>query len=120
MSLLSNLGKKVFKCPGCHKVLRVPIRLGKTLQVSCPICQVQTMISFRSKVADYFNRLIGKAKILAKNGPRGKLSWKATEEAWDWVQELPVNYKIALLMSLFFVFSLFTYSATKLINLALH
>lgn len=37
-SSLKNLSKKTFGCPSCKRGLRVPIRPGKTLRVTCPHC----------------------------------------------------------------------------------
>ena len=37
-SSLKNLSKKTFGCPSCKRGLRVPIRPGKTLRVTCPRC----------------------------------------------------------------------------------
>lgn len=45
---MKNLLKKVVNCPSCSKRLRIPVRPGKTLRISCPGCVSQFEIQFKS------------------------------------------------------------------------
>lgn len=96
----NRLTKKVFACPSCSKQLRVPIRPGKTLMVSCPRCQGQIQLSFKSPISELFQW--EKGRTFAYNFRM--LSWR--------FKALPFNMKAAMgiqlvlvLMLLQFLFS---------------
>ena len=44
---LKNLSKKTLGCPSCKRGLRVPIRPGKTLRITCPRCGGVFDISYK-------------------------------------------------------------------------
>lgn len=52
--MFKNFGKKVFRCPQCTQKLRVPIRPGKNLRVTCQKCHAQFEISFKSPLLELF------------------------------------------------------------------
>lgn len=56
-----RLTKKSFKCPQCGQGLRVPIRPGKTLQVSCVRCPGQVLVDFRVPFIEVFKWQSGKS-----------------------------------------------------------
>lgn len=45
---MKNLSKRVVSCPSCSKRLRIPVRPGKTLRVSCPGCISKFEIQFKT------------------------------------------------------------------------
>lgn len=63
MSIMNKLTKKVFSCPSCQKKLRVPIRPGKTLMVSCPGCSTQFNLQFKNPLTDFFTWYRGKGLL---------------------------------------------------------
>lgn len=52
--MFSKLTKKVFRCPQCSQKLRVPIRPGKTLRVTCNKCFIQFDVSFKNPFLELF------------------------------------------------------------------
>ena len=48
--ILDKLTKRIMACPSCYKKIRFPIKLGKTLRVTCPNCHSMFDISFKSKL----------------------------------------------------------------------
>lgn len=46
MEILKRAQSKVQACPGCQKKLRIPIKMGKTLQITCPECRGQFQVNF--------------------------------------------------------------------------
>ena len=49
-----NLKYKTFSCPSCQRSLRIPIKLGKMLRVTCPGCKSQFNISFKNPILSMF------------------------------------------------------------------
>ena len=48
-----NLTKKIIACPVCHQKIRIPIIVGKTLEINCPACKSVFQISFRSSMHEF-------------------------------------------------------------------
>ena len=48
--LQNSLTKKIIACPVCHKKIRIPIKVGKTLEINCPFCRSVFQIIFRSSM----------------------------------------------------------------------
>ena len=67
-SSLKNLGKKTFGCPSCKRALRVPVRPGKTLRVTCPRCSGTFDISYKFGGLPTFS--IIKQKLLGHFGKK--------------------------------------------------
>ncbi len=80
----NKVTKKVFTCPSCSKSLRVPIRPGKTLMVTCSRCQGQIQLSFKSPVTELFKW--EKGRTLTYNFKM--LGWR--------LKSLPISIKITL------------------------
>jgi len=57
----TNLGKRVFSCPQCRQKLRVPIRPGKVLEVSCSNCQSGYRLDFKVPLIECFRWQSGKS-----------------------------------------------------------
>lgn len=53
-ALKQNLGKKIIGCPVCQKRLRIPVKINKTLEISCPKCHVRFQIGFKSPLLELF------------------------------------------------------------------
>jgi len=70
--VLENRGKKIFDCPGCKKSLRIPIRFGKILRVTCPRCHVAFDISFKGGFKSPFS-LLNKQNLLKMGKKRSSL-----------------------------------------------
>ena len=49
-----NAGKKIVRCPVCRQNSRIPVRPGKTLEVSCPSCRNQFQVQFKNPLLDFF------------------------------------------------------------------
>ena len=73
-------------CPGCQKQLRVPVRPGKTLRVTCPRCRASFDIKFTSPVKEVFK--YDKSQSAAANLALMLQRFKA----------LPANAKLSLVM----------------------
>lgn len=73
--MLSSLTKKVFRCPQCHQKLRVPIKPGKTLRVTCNKCKVQFDVAFKSPLFELLQW--EKGRTLKYNLEGLKLRFKA-------------------------------------------
>lgn len=56
-----KLTKKTFSCPSCGQKLRVPIRPGKSLRVSCVRCPGQVILDFRFPMIELFRWQSGKS-----------------------------------------------------------
>ena len=54
MAWTDRITKKIFPCPSCSKKLRVPIRMGKTLMITCPKCTTAFNVEFKNPWADLF------------------------------------------------------------------
>lgn len=80
----NKVTKKVFSCPSCSKSLRVPIRPGKTLMVTCSRCQGQIQLSFKSPITELFQWEKGR-----------ELSYNLRMLSWR-LKSLPVSIKISL------------------------
>jgi hypothetical protein len=80
----NKVTKKVFTCPSCSKSLRVPIRPGKTLMVTCSRCQGQIQLSFKSPVTELFRWERGRT-----------LSYNLKMLGWR-LKSLPISIKITL------------------------
>jgi len=52
--LHNSLTKKIIACPVCHKKIRIPIKVGRTLEINCPFCKSVFQISFRSSMHELF------------------------------------------------------------------
>ncbi|TNF27428.1 MAG: hypothetical protein EP319_11605 [Deltaproteobacteria bacterium] len=63
MGFADKLTKKVFPCPSCQKKLRVPIRMGKTLMVSCPKCTTSFNIQFKNPWSEFFQWYKGRGLL---------------------------------------------------------
>ena len=46
------LTKKIINCPSCSQKMRVPIKPGKTLKISCPSCKAAFEIRYMNPVRD--------------------------------------------------------------------
>ena len=46
--LFEKFTKRVIGCPSCQKKIRFPIRPGKTLRVTCPLCHCMFDVSFKN------------------------------------------------------------------------
>ncbi len=49
-----KLTRKTFHCPQCRQMLRVPVRPGKRLRVSCPRCLCETQVHFQAPLIETF------------------------------------------------------------------
>lgn len=87
----NKVTKKVFSCPSCSKSLRVPIRPGKTLMVTCSRCQGQIQLSFKSPVTELFKWEKGRA-----------LSYNLRMFLWR-LKSLPISLKISLFVQVLLV-----------------
>ncbi len=56
-----KLTRKTFNCPQCGQRLRVPIRPGKTLRVSCVRCPAEVLMDFRVPFIEVFKWQSGKS-----------------------------------------------------------
>jgi len=54
MAWTDKITKKIFSCPSCSKKLRVPIRMGKTLMITCPKCSTAFNVQFKNPWSDLF------------------------------------------------------------------
>ncbi len=46
--------KKTLDCPSCGAKLRVPVKTGKTLRITCPSCRSQFDIAFNNPLTSIF------------------------------------------------------------------
>lgn len=86
--LKNKVTKKVFSCPSCSKSLRVPIKPGKTLMVTCSRCQGQIQLSFKSPITELFQWEKGR-----------ELSYNLRMFRWR-LGNLPFSMKMALFIQL--------------------
>ena len=49
--ILNRINKKVLNCPQCSQTIRVPIKLGKRLRITCPQCKSQFDIAFKNPLS---------------------------------------------------------------------
>ena len=49
-----NFSQKVVSCPQCGQSLRVPIKMGKTLRITCASCHCQFELAFTHPLASLF------------------------------------------------------------------
>ena len=84
--LKNKLTKKEVRCPGCGVLLRVPIKQGKSLRVTCPECGVSFHIKFSNPIREVF----------AKNSASNFTDYPA--EVWFRFKALPGNAKLALVV----------------------
>lgn len=63
------MGKQILACPQCHKKLRVPMKAGSTLRITCPRCQGQFQVSFPG-MKETFNILKSRIKYFLFYGKR--------------------------------------------------
>ena len=54
MKLSQKLSTHIAVCPRCSKKLRVPIKPGKTLRLSCAGCDLEFDISFKNPFLEVF------------------------------------------------------------------
>jgi hypothetical protein len=80
----NKVTKKVFSCPSCSKSLRVPVKPGKTLMVTCSGCQGQIQLSFKSPITELFKWEKGR-----------ELSYNLRMFSWR-LKSLPASLKITL------------------------
>ena len=76
--ILNKLTKKVMSCPSCQKRIRIPIKVGKTLRVTCPSCHTMFDISFKNNIftmAQYklFNHRVKQFLLYLK--PKNRTAW---------------------------------------------
>ncbi|RAP38834.1 hypothetical protein DID80_01890 [Candidatus Marinamargulisbacteria bacterium SCGC AAA071-K20] len=50
-----KLSHKSLACPRCKRQLRVPLKPGKILRITCPSCSSKFDISFKNPILDMFN-----------------------------------------------------------------
>lgn len=93
--LKSKITKKVFLCPSCSKSLRVPIRPGKTLKVSCPGCHGEVMLSFKSPFSELFSWEKGRT-----------MTYNLRMFSWRF-RALPIQTKLGLSVQLIMIIFLF-------------
>lgn len=84
--LKNKLTKKEVRCPSCSVLLRVPIKQGKSLRVTCPECGVSFHIKFSNPIREVF----------AKNSASNFTDYPA--EVWFRFKALPSNAKLALIV----------------------
>ncbi len=63
MGFTDKFTKKVFACPSCQKRLRVPIRMGKTLMITCPKCTTSFNVQFKNPWSDLFQWYKGRGLL---------------------------------------------------------
>jgi len=80
--------KKVFACPNCSKQLRVPIKPGKVLMVTCSRCSGQIQLSFKSPLSELFSWEKGRP-----------FSYNFRMFRWR-LKGLPTQFKISLLLQM--------------------
>lgn len=86
--LKNKFTKKTFSCPSCSKQLRVPIRPGKTLMVTCSRCQGQIQLSFKSPLSELFKWEKGRT-----------FSYNLRMFTWRF-KSLPMQFKVTLFLQL--------------------
>ena len=84
----NKLTKKTFACPSCSKQMRVPIKPGKVLMVTCPRCQGQIQLSFKSPLSELFQW--EKGRTFSYN--LRMLSWR--------FKSLPFQFKISMVLQI--------------------
>ena len=52
--IIKNIGKKIITCPSCFQKLRVPIKMGKRLKISCNRCSNEFEIYFENPLGNIF------------------------------------------------------------------
>lgn len=105
--MFSRFSKKVFRCPQCSQKLRVPIRPGKTLRVTCQKCHAQFDVSFKSPLFELFKW--EKGRTLKYNLEGFKLRLKA----------MPFNEKVNAFLTLAIVIvflNLLVLGVTSMLN----
>ncbi len=60
MGFKDHFLKKVVSCPSCSQKLRIPIKRGKRLRVTCSRCHCQFDISFASPLVQLFKWYSGR------------------------------------------------------------
>jgi hypothetical protein len=105
--MLSKLTKKIFSCPQCTQKLRIPIKPGKTLRITCHKCKAQFDVNFKSPIFDLLSW--EKGRTLKYNIEGFKLRFKA----------MPIKEKVGIFLSfLIFVvlFNLVILTAGSFLN----
>ena len=102
--LKNKITKKTFSCPNCAKSLRVPVRPGKTLKVSCPKCQGEIMLSFKSPLSDFFSWEKGRT-----------ITYNLRMFSWRF-KALPIQIKLGLIVQVIIISLLFKGIFTWAIN----
>ena len=49
-----NIGKRIIVCPRCKKRLRIPIKKGKPIRITCPQCSTLFDVSFINPFTEVF------------------------------------------------------------------
>jgi len=55
-SIKQLFGQKLFNCPNCKQRIRVPVKRGKTLRVTCPMCKASYDLSFVNPIGQLLSR----------------------------------------------------------------
>ena len=75
-SLSDKLTKRIIYCPSCQRKIRVPVKPGKTLRVTCPSCYCMFDISYKKK---FF--LLSQQKLFIKKFKQNLLSLKINKKS---------------------------------------
>ena len=100
-SFFDKFTKRVMSCPSCRRKIRFPIRLGKTLRVTCPSCHCMFDISFKNKLFS-----LGKQQLLINKIKQILLNLKIKRRGY-------LGLFAALLLGLYLLSALFSKQAAK-------
>ena len=100
-SFFDKFTKRVMGCPSCRRKIRFPIRLGKTLRVTCPSCHCMFDISFKNKLFS-----LGKQKLFINKIKQTLLSLKTKRRGY-------LGLFVALLLGLYLLNALFSKQVAK-------
>ena len=96
-----QISHKTLACPNCKRQLRVPLKPGKILRITCPDCSCQFDISFKNPLSDLFQwnkkiSLLGNFKNAFQN-----------------FQKLPAKIKLVIIL---FIVSVIYFSVSMYMN----
>ena len=99
-SLLKYLSPfhKVIRCPSCQQSLRIPIKLGKRLQIRCSGCQSHFEVSFElpfRRFSQQFHQI--RTSSLHQLGKEGVQYWNRCPRYTRWLLAMILIYAIVMM-----------------------